>query len=83
MSSKVRKQFSSESAAISNQLLAQSVDARNAISIQFCPLGLTTMYEPILSIDFRISKQKSICGILMLIWMLGRFDRISSIRYFL
>jgi hypothetical protein len=79
-SGKVRKHFSPESTPISNKLLAQSIGARNAISAQFCPLGLTTMCEPILSVDFWISKQNFICGILMLIWMLGRYDRISSIR---
>ena len=52
-SGKVRKHFTSESTPISNnKLLAQSVGARNAISAQFCPLGLTTMYDPILSVDF-------------------------------
>ena len=51
-SGRVRKQFSSESTPISNKLLAQSVGARNAISTQLSPLGLTTMYEPKLSIHF-------------------------------
>ncbi len=78
-SGRVRKQFYSESTPISNKLLAQSVGARNAISTQFSPLGLSTMYEPILFVDFWISMQKCMCGIFMLIWMLGRFDRISSI----
>ncbi len=49
---RVRKQFSSESTTISNKLLAQSVGARNAISGQFSSLGLKTMYEPILYVDF-------------------------------
>ena len=84
MSGKVRKQFSSESTPISNKLVAQSVGARNAISAQFCPFGLTTMHEPILYvIALWTSKYKSMCGILMLIWMLGRFHRASSIRNFL
>jgi len=31
--------------------LAQSVGAKNAISGQFSPLGLTTMYEPVFYVD--------------------------------
>jgi len=58
--SKVRSQFSSESTPISNKLLAQSVGARNAISAQICPLGLTTMYAPILSVDFEF-KSRNLC----------------------
>jgi hypothetical protein len=50
-SGRVRKQFSSESTPISNKLLAQSVGAKNAISGQFSPLGLTTMYEHVFSVD--------------------------------
>jgi len=52
MFGKVRNQFSSESTLISKKLLAQSVGARNAISAQFCPLGLAPMYETILSFGF-------------------------------
>jgi hypothetical protein len=52
MFGKVRNQFSSESTLISKKLLAQSVDARNATSAQFCPLGLAPMYETILSFGF-------------------------------
>ena len=54
-SGRVRKQFSSESTPISNKLFAQSVSAMNAILAQVSPLGLTTMYEPKLSVDFYIS----------------------------
>ena len=68
-SGRVKKKKSSELTPISNKLLAQSVGARNAILAEFCPLGLTTMYEPILSVVFRISKHTYMCGILMLIWM--------------
>ncbi len=49
---RVRKQFSSESTPISNKLLAQGVGARNSISAQLCPLELTTMYKPKLSVHF-------------------------------
>ena len=79
-SGRVRKQISSESTPISIKLLAQSVGARNAISAHLSSLGLTTIYEPKLSVDFLISMQKCMCGIFMLIWVLGIFDRISSIR---
>jgi hypothetical protein len=83
MSGKIRKQISLEPTLISYTLLAWSVGARNAISAHACPLGWTTMYEPILYVDLWTWKQKSMCGIIMLICMLGLFERISVIKWLL